>query len=52
MGQGQEDRAKKAVFLCARKGYWVMLQNIHLMQSWLTGLNGLEGFLEQVAASP
>lgn len=25
-----------------------MLQNVHLMQSWLYGLNGLEGFLEQV----
>lgn len=25
-----------------------MLQNLHLMQSWLTGLNGLEGFLETV----
>jgi len=25
MGQGQEERAKKAIFDCARKGYWVML---------------------------
>jgi len=23
-----------------------MLQNVHLMQSWLYGLGGLEGFLE------
>lgn len=52
MGQGQEDRAKKAIFDCALKGYWIMLQNIHLMQSWLTGLNGLEGFLESVFADP
>lgn len=52
MGQGQEDRAKKAVFDCAKKGYWVMLQNLHLMQNWLYGIAGLEGFLEQVFASP
>ena len=25
-----------------------MLQNLHLMQNWLYGINGLEGFLEQV----
>lgn len=25
MGQGQEDRAKKAVFDCAIKGHWIML---------------------------
>jgi len=29
-----------------------MLQNVHLMQSWLTGLNGLEGFLETVNTNP
>lgn len=29
-----------------------MLQNLHLMQNWLTGLNGLEGFLEQVYNAP
>lgn len=52
MGQGQEEGAKKAVFESARKGYWVMLQNVHLMQSWLTGMQGLEGFLEQVFQNP
>lgn len=31
MGQGQEEPAKKAVFECAKRGYWVMLQNVHLM---------------------
>ena len=29
-----------------------MLQNVHLMQNWLYGLNGLEGYLESVFASP
>lgn len=24
-----------------------MLQNLHLMQTWLKGINGLEGFIEQ-----
>ena len=48
MGQGQENLAKNALFDAAAKGNWIMLQNVHLMQSWLKGLNGLEGFLEQV----
>lgn len=38
MGQGQEKGAEKAIFDCARKGYWVMLQNLHLMQNWLKGM--------------
>jgi len=46
MGQGQEEPAKRALFDCAKRGYWIMLQNVHLMQSWLYGLGGLEGFLE------
>jgi len=25
MGQGQEEKAKKALFNCAKKGYWIML---------------------------
>lgn len=29
-----------------------MLQNLHLMQSWLYGITGLEGFLDQVFTSP
>lgn len=29
-----------------------MLQNLHLMESWLKGMNGLEGFLEAVFANP
>lgn len=31
MGQGQENRAKKALFDAAANGTWVMLQNVHLM---------------------
>lgn len=45
MGQGQEEPAKKSLFECAEKGHWIMLQNVHLMQSWLYGINGLEGLL-------
>lgn len=52
MGQGQENLAKNALFDAAKKGNWIMLQNVHLMQSWLKGLNGLEGFLEQVFVQP
>lgn len=52
MGQGQEKIAEKAVYDCAKKGKWIMLQNVHLMQTWLTGLNGLEGFLENVFTNP
>lgn len=51
MGQGQEEFARKTLFECAEKGNWIMLQNVHLMQTWLTGINGLEGFLEQVYLS-
>lgn len=29
-----------------------MLQNVHLMQNWLVGLNGLEGFLEKIFQDP
>jgi dynein heavy chain len=48
MGQGQEEFARKALFEAAEKGDWIMLQNVHLMQTWLAGINGLEGFLEQI----
>lgn len=41
MGQGQEKPAKEALFRAAEKGHWIMLQNLHLMQSWLKGINGL-----------
>ena len=48
MGQGQEKPAKDALFNAAEKGHWILLQNLHLMQTWLKGINGLEGFLETV----
>lgn len=35
MGQGQEKPAEAAVANYARDGGWLMLQNVHLMQSWL-----------------
>ena len=48
MGQGQEKNAEQAVNHLAEVGGWVMLQNVHLMQSWL---KVLEGLLEKVAVS-
>jgi dynein heavy chain len=43
MGQGQEQIAISALRKRAEEGGWVMLQNIHLMQSWLPQLDrGLE----------
>lgn len=48
MGQGQENKARDALFKAAKEGTWIMLQNLHLMQTWMIGLKGLEGFLEQV----
>lgn len=35
MGQGQEDPAQKALQEAGKNGTWIMLQNLHLMQSWL-----------------
>lgn len=35
MGQGQEDIAIKALHNAGKQGHWIMLQNVHLMQSWL-----------------
>jgi len=34
MGQGQEERANKAIVQAAQDGNWVVLNNIHLMQTW------------------
>jgi len=39
MGQGQEANAENMLEKMAAKGGWVMLQNVHLMQSWLTKLD-------------
>lgn len=38
MGQGQEAIADSMLMRFSREGNWVILQNIHLMQSWLPKL--------------
>jgi dynein heavy chain len=45
MGQGQEAPAEAVVSNFAKNGGWVMLQNCHLMQSWVPRL---EDLLEKV----
>ena len=35
MGQGQEALAQSALMRLSTTGGWLMLQNVHLMQSWL-----------------
>jgi len=39
MGQGQEKPAEEILEKMAKIGGWVMLQNVHLMQSWLPNLD-------------
>ncbi|XP_053270380.1 dynein axonemal heavy chain 9-like [Pleuronectes platessa] len=46
LGQGQEVVAEQALNLAAENGHWVILQNIHLVASWL---GSLEKILEQHA---
>ncbi|XP_015248307.1 PREDICTED: dynein heavy chain 9, axonemal [Cyprinodon variegatus] len=46
LGQGQEVIAEQALDLAAKKGHWVILQNIHLVARWL---GTLEKLLEQYA---
>ena len=41
MGQGQEKPAEAVVETFAKNGGWVMLQNCHLMQSWVPKLERL-----------
>jgi dynein heavy chain len=41
MGQGQEKPAEAVVSAFAKTGGWVMLQNCHLMQSWVPQLERL-----------
>ncbi|XP_004857611.1 dynein heavy chain 9, axonemal isoform X1 [Heterocephalus glaber] len=38
LGQGQEIVAEAALDLAAKKGHWVILQNIHLVAKWLSTL--------------
>eukprot|EP00927_Polykrikos_kofoidii_P017168 TRINITY_DN17790_c1_g3_i1.p1 TRINITY_DN17790_c1_g3~~TRINITY_DN17790_c1_g3_i1.p1 ORF type:complete len:1649 (+),score=334.05 TRINITY_DN17790_c1_g3_i1:463-4947(+) len=51
MGQGQETVAISALSRAAREGGWVMLQNIHLMQSWLKQLERSLELIEEFAHS-
>ncbi|XP_008853923.1 dynein heavy chain 9, axonemal [Nannospalax galili] len=46
LGQGQEVVAEAALDLAAKKGHWVILQNIHLVAKWL---NTLEKKLEELS---
>ena len=48
MGQGQEDRARDSIFKAAKEGTWIMLQNVHLMESWM---KLFEGYLEKASAT-
>jgi dynein heavy chain len=41
MGQGQEKPAEAVISKFAKEGGWVMLQNLHLMQSWVPKLERL-----------
>ncbi|XP_045020774.1 dynein axonemal heavy chain 9 isoform X3 [Bubalus bubalis] len=38
LGQGQEVVAEAVLDLAAKKGHWVILQNIHLVAKWLSAL--------------
>ncbi|XP_041519985.1 dynein heavy chain 9, axonemal [Microtus oregoni] len=46
LGQGQEVVAEAALELAAKKGHWVILQNIHLVAKWL---GTLEKKLEELS---
>ena len=46
MGQGQEERAEKAIKDFALSGGWIFLQNVHLMTEWLPSM---ERSLERAA---
>ena len=41
LGQGMGDKAKSAIESGATRGYWVMLQNCHLLTSWLKKLEAI-----------
>ena len=38
LGQGQEVLAEEAMAKASQNGHWVVLQNIHLVKSWLSNL--------------
>ena len=39
LGQGQGQKAEKILRLSSRRGEWVMLENCHLMSSWMNDLD-------------
>ena len=41
LGQGMEEDAKTFIERGAIRGHWVMLQNCHLLTSWLKTLEGI-----------
>lgn len=41
LGQGMEENAKLLIERGAIRGHWVMLQNCHLLTSWLKVLEGI-----------
>lgn len=49
LGQGQEPVAEEAMDTAAEHGHWVILQNIHLVKSWLSNL---EKKMEQLNDNP
>ena len=49
MGQGQEKPAEAVVETMAKSGGWVMLQNCHLMQSWVPKLERLLEVVQETA---
>jgi len=49
MGQGQEAPAEAVVARFAKDGGWVMLQNCHLMQSWVPKLERLLEVVQETA---
>lgn len=53
LGQGQEVIANNKLEIAFKEGYWVMLQNIHLMPSWLNSLDKrLEQFSKEDGCHP
>lgn len=53
LGQGQDRYAESKLDAGFRDGYWVMLQNIHLMPSWLPTLEKkLDQFMKEDGCHP
>ena len=41
LGQGQDKKAVKLIEAATKSGDWVMLQNCHLMQKWMTDMEDI-----------